>query len=103
MTIERMQNDRDLTLNVMNQQFNKNLDPILPHLFKPSSLTSFENRTAYYDNILECVLQHITARDDTSIDLFGAIRLLVRVTEVEPNCDKRTAATLYDELSHRLM
>ena len=53
MTLQRLRSDRDLTLQLVNSNHNKNLYVCQPYLFKPSTRDIDRPRTAFYDNVLQ--------------------------------------------------
>jgi hypothetical protein len=52
--------------------------------------------------VLEILLTHIKNRKDPSLDLLGAVNLMIKVVEVEPNVNKRLVSHIFEEIRHRM-
>lgn len=114
MVLKRIKADQDITLGIYNRETAKNLDPCLPNLFMPAHIASLvvpvnasrgaksASCTDYYDEVLATLLDNLRDRKDPDLQLLGSVRLLERVLEVEPNCDKRLATQIYDHLRFRI-
>jgi hypothetical protein len=101
-TLERLAKDDDLTLNIANYDDNKNLNVLLPYLFKTSSQGAETANTQFYDSVLDTLLSNLKNRKDPSLDLLGSVCLMTKVVEMEPNVDKRLVTHLYEEIRHRI-
>ena len=100
--LERFEADSDLTLSFVNQDENKCLNAILPHLFVTSKTGPAQlAKTEYYNGILQAMHNHLSDRQDPSLCLYGAVSLLTRICEAEPNVNKRLVSDLYERLRHQ--
>lgn len=45
---------------------------------------------------------HLRSREDPSVDLYQATKLLTQICDIEPNVNKSLVSELYDEIVHRM-
>ncbi len=45
---------------------------------------------------------HLRSREDPSVDLYQASKLLTQICDIEPNVNKSLVSELYDEIVHRM-
>lgn len=99
MALEKLRADHDLTLMVANIHQAKELNVILPYLFKTSKSGSHDS---FYNDVITILLEHLQKRNELSLDTRGAMKLLKDVLEVEPNVDKQKVAQVFDLIRHQV-
>lgn len=102
MALEKLRADDDLTLMLANTQQAKELNLILPYLFKTSTVDGRRNCTEFYNSVVSTLREHLKRRNDPSQDTSGAIKLLKEVLQAEPNVDKQTVAQVFDLIRHQV-
>ena len=100
--LDKLAEDSDLTLMIANQDESKNLNVLLPYLFKTSLQEAAFAQTQFYDSVLEILLTHLKKRQDPSLEMLGAVSLMSKVVEMEPNVNKRLVTQIFEEIRQRM-